>query len=85
MVVFFRAKFRDASGLPKKSKVVIAGLPKGEVTGLEVEGRYAKVTFKIDKEIKVWSSAVVIKKATSLLWLNRSSAIGHYLRVSGRT
>jgi len=67
---FLFAKFRDASGLPKKSKVVVAGLPKGEVTGLEVEGRYAKVTFKIDGEIKVWSSAVVIKKATSLLGEN---------------
>jgi phospholipid/cholesterol/gamma-HCH transport system substrate-binding protein len=64
------AKFRDASGLPKKSKVVVAGLPKGEVIGLEVEGRYAKVTFRIDNEIKVWGSAVVIKKATSLLGEN---------------
>src|SRR6185295_12938536 len=62
-----QAKFRDASGLPKGSKVVIAGLPKGEVTGLQVEGRYARVTFKLDKQIVVWSSAVVIKKATSLL------------------
>jgi len=64
------AKFRDASGLPKKSKVVIAGLPKGEVTNLEVEGRYAKVTFKLDNEIKVYGSAIVIKKATSLLGEN---------------
>ncbi|MCX5743865.1 MAG: MlaD family protein [Proteobacteria bacterium] len=61
------AKFRDASGLPKGSKVVIAGLPKGEVTELQVEGRYAKVTFKIDRQIDVWASAVVVKKATSLL------------------
>jgi phospholipid/cholesterol/gamma-HCH transport system substrate-binding protein len=61
------AKFRDASGLPKGSKVVVAGLPKGEVIGLEVEGRYAKVTFKVDDEIKVWTSGVIIKKATSLL------------------
>jgi len=61
------AKFRDASGLPKGSKVVIAGLPKGEVTNLRVEGRYARVTFKIDDAIEVWTSGVVIKKATSLL------------------
>jgi phospholipid/cholesterol/gamma-HCH transport system substrate-binding protein len=61
------ARFRDASGLPKGSKVVVAGLPKGEVTGLEVDGRYAKITFKIDDEIRVWSSAIVIKKASSLL------------------
>jgi phospholipid/cholesterol/gamma-HCH transport system substrate-binding protein len=61
------AKFRDASGLPKGSKVVVAGLPKGEVTDLQVDGRYAKVTFKISDDIKVWTSGVVIKKATSLL------------------
>jgi phospholipid/cholesterol/gamma-HCH transport system substrate-binding protein len=61
------AKFRDASGLPTGSKVVVAGLPQGEVTGLEVEGRYAKVTFKLREDIKVWTSGVVIKKATSLL------------------
>jgi phospholipid/cholesterol/gamma-HCH transport system substrate-binding protein len=61
------AKFRDASGLPKGSKVVVAGIPVGQVTGLDVTGRYAEVTFKISNEIEVWSSAVVIKKATSLL------------------
>jgi phospholipid/cholesterol/gamma-HCH transport system substrate-binding protein len=61
------AKFRDASGLPKGSKVVVAGLPQGEVTELEVEGRYAKVTFKLREEIDVWTSGVVVKKATSLL------------------
>jgi phospholipid/cholesterol/gamma-HCH transport system substrate-binding protein len=61
------AKFRDASGLPKGTKVVVAGLPKGEVIGLDIEGRYAKVTFKLDDEIPVWSSAVIVKKARSLL------------------
>jgi phospholipid/cholesterol/gamma-HCH transport system substrate-binding protein len=61
------AKFRDASGLPKGSKVVVAGLPQGEVIGLEVEGRYAKITFKLRDAIDVWTSGVVIKKATSLL------------------
>jgi phospholipid/cholesterol/gamma-HCH transport system substrate-binding protein len=61
------AKFRDASGLPKGTKVVVAGLPKGEVIGLEIEGRYAKVTFKVDHEITVWTSAVIVKKASSLL------------------
>src|SRR5262249_20150143 len=44
-----------------------AGLPKGEVTGLEVDGRYAKVTFKLDDEIGVYTSGVIIKKASSLL------------------
>jgi phospholipid/cholesterol/gamma-HCH transport system substrate-binding protein len=61
------AKFLDASGLPKGTKVVVAGLPKGEVIGLEIEGRYAKVTIKVDDEITVWTSASIIKKARSLL------------------
>ena len=61
------AKFRDASGLPKGSKVVVAGLPQGEVIGLEVEGRYAKITFRIADDIKVWSSAVVLGSVTTLV------------------
>ena len=61
------AEFKDASGLPTGSKVVVAGLPQGEVTGLKVVGRRARVTFRISDKIKVWSSALVIKKAKSLL------------------
>ncbi len=64
------ASFRDASGLPKKSKVVIAGLPQGEVIDLTVVGRYAKVTFRLSNAITVWSGATVLKKATSLLGTN---------------
>ena len=64
------AKFRDASGLPKGSKVVVAGLPKGEVIDLTVDGRYARVTFRVSTDIPVWTSAVVFKKATSLLGEN---------------
>ena len=61
------AVFRDASGLPKGSKVVVAGLPVGQVVRLDVDGRYAHVEFRLSDEIVVYSSAVVIKKATSLL------------------
>ena len=61
------AEFKDASGLPTGSKVVVAGLPQGEVTSLKVVGRRARVTFKISDKIKVWSSSMVVKKAKSLL------------------
>lgn len=64
------ANFRDASGLPKKSKVVIAGLPQGEVIELDVVGKFAKVTFRLSNAIPVWSNATVLKKATSLLGTN---------------
>ena len=68
------AKFRDASGMPVGSRVVVAGLPVGEITDLEIEGQHARVTFKIRDDIEVWSSGVVFKKATSLLG-------DHYLEI----
>ena len=61
------ARFRDAAGLPKGSRVVIAGITQGDVTKLEVEGRYARITFRISGKIDVFSSGVVVKKASSLL------------------
>jgi phospholipid/cholesterol/gamma-HCH transport system substrate-binding protein len=64
------ALFKDASGLPKKSKVMIAGLAQGEVIDLAVEGRYAKVTVQLSNDIPVWSSATIFKKASSLLGEN---------------
>ncbi|HVK73120.1 MAG TPA: MlaD family protein [Kofleriaceae bacterium] len=61
------ALFRDASGMPVGSKVVVAGLPVGEISSLSIEGRYARVRFRVRGDVPVWSSAVVFKKATSLL------------------
>jgi phospholipid/cholesterol/gamma-HCH transport system substrate-binding protein len=61
------AEFKDAAGLPAGSKVVVAGLPQGEVTSLKVVGRRARVTFKVSDKIRVWSSGMVVKKAKSLL------------------
>lgn len=61
------ANFRDASGLPPGTQVMVAGIPKGEITKLEVSGRYARVTFRIARDLEVYSSGLVIKKAASLL------------------
>ena len=61
------AKFKDASGLPPGSKVVVAGLPVGEISGRSIEGRYARVTMRVRDDIEVWSNAIVHKKAASLL------------------
>ncbi|HVV87750.1 MAG TPA: MlaD family protein [Kofleriaceae bacterium] len=61
------AQLRDASGMPVGSRVVVAGLPVGEITSLSIDGRYARVKFKVRGDVPVWSSAVVYKKATSLL------------------
>ncbi|HUH01358.1 MAG TPA: MlaD family protein, partial [Kofleriaceae bacterium] len=61
------AKFRDASGLPVGSQVVVAGLPVGEVTDLSIEGRLARVDLVVRGDIVIWSNAVGYKKSTSLL------------------
>ncbi|MCA9677950.1 MAG: MCE family protein [Myxococcales bacterium] len=60
-------QFHDASGLPVGSKVVVAGLPVGEITGLTIDGRYARIDFHIRDDVKVYSNAVVYKKSSSLL------------------
>jgi phospholipid/cholesterol/gamma-HCH transport system substrate-binding protein len=64
---WLKARFKDASGLPPGSKVVVAGIPVGEILSTSIEGRRAVVRFKIRKDLKVYDSAIVFKKATSLL------------------
>lgn len=64
---WLKARFRDASGLPTGSKVVVAGIPVGEILSTEIDGRRAMVRFKVRKDIKIYDSAIVYKKATSLL------------------
>ena len=64
------AKFRDASGLPKGSKVVVAGLPQGRGHRARGRGSLREGHVQAVDDIKVWTSAIVIKKATSLLGEN---------------
>ena len=66
----FFVRIKDASGLPKGSKVVVAGLKKGGVLRLVVDGRYARIYFTLATDIKVWSNATLSKKASSLLGEN---------------
>lgn len=61
------AKFRDASGLPLGSRVVIAGLPVGEISDLGIQGRYARIDMRIREDAEIWSNATVYKKSSSLL------------------
>lgn len=61
------ARFQDASGLPKGSRVVIAGLPVGEIGDLAIDGRYARVTMRLRDDVPLYDNAIALKKSSSLL------------------
>lgn len=61
------AKFKDASGLVDKSRVVIAGLTIGEISDRRLDGKFARVTVRLRKETQIWSNAMIFKKSSSLL------------------
>lgn len=61
------AYFHDASGLTKKSKVQIAGIPVGEVGNVELEGLKAKVWLKIRKSVNLRDNAALTKRSESLV------------------
>jgi phospholipid/cholesterol/gamma-HCH transport system substrate-binding protein len=61
------AYFRDASGLGTKSRIQIAGIPVGEVTGVTLEGTRAKVTVRIRRDVVLHQDAALIKRSESLL------------------
>jgi phospholipid/cholesterol/gamma-HCH transport system substrate-binding protein len=61
------AYFHDASGLGPKSRILIAGIPIGEIETITLEGNLAKVTMLIKKEVPVRIDAAVAKKSESIL------------------
>jgi len=63
------ASFRDASGLFEKSRVQTAGISVGQIEKRELDPNTAKakVTIRMQPNIKLWSNAVVSKKSASLL------------------
>jgi phospholipid/cholesterol/gamma-HCH transport system substrate-binding protein len=63
------ALFKDASGLGKKSGVLIAGIPVGEIVenGVQLEGNKARVKLRIGREIHVHTDARLVKRSQSLV------------------
>ncbi|MBX7097227.1 MAG: MlaD family protein [Myxococcaceae bacterium] len=61
------AYFRDASGLGKKSRVQIAGIPVGEVGEIELTGTRAKVWLRIRKDVGARQDAAITKRSESLV------------------
>ncbi len=61
------AHFKDGAGLVAKSQVVIAGLPAGKISGRRIENNKARIDLFVDKKHKLYSNAVVYKKALSMM------------------
>lgn len=49
----YNAAFAEAAGLRKNEEVRIAGVKVGKVTGLELEDDHVKVTFQVDRGVKL--------------------------------
>lgn len=62
-----RAEYPDASGLYPKAMVTYRGVKVGEVTRLEVEGRGAVATLRIDDEHAIPAQAVAELHSTSAI------------------
>lgn len=60
------AELHDASHLPVGSRVMIAGVTVGEISGLGVDGRLARLDIKLDDGIALYEDAYCEKKAESL-------------------
>lgn len=58
------ALFRDASGLPVGSRVLIAGIQVGEIERLTIEGTLARVDFRMADDTVLWDDAWATKSAS---------------------
>ncbi len=62
------AVFHDASGLEKKTQVLIAGIAVGEVTSITLyEGQYARIGLRILKTVKLRTDGAITKRSASIL------------------
>jgi phospholipid/cholesterol/gamma-HCH transport system substrate-binding protein len=61
------AMFRDGSGLPVGSQVVIAGVQVGEIDGLSIQDGLARVSMRLRDDVVIWDDAYAAKRASSLL------------------
>jgi phospholipid/cholesterol/gamma-HCH transport system substrate-binding protein len=59
--------FKDASGLGRRSRVQIAGIPVGEIANIELVGARAKVWMKIRRDVGIHADATLKKRSESLL------------------
>ena len=61
------AEFTDASGLKPGSAIEIAGVPIGQVTGINLDGARARVTMKLREGVAVQTDAIASIQTKGLL------------------
>ena len=59
--------FSDVAGLPTKAKVKIAGVEVGSIKRIALEGNMAKVTVRIDSDVRVHSDAQASILSTGII------------------
>ena len=60
------AKFREASRLQIGSRVVIAGVRVGDITGLTIEGQFARVDMRLSDDLQLPADSFATRRADTL-------------------
>lgn len=60
------AKFRDASRLQVGSPIIIAGVRVGDITGLTIEGRFARIDMRLTSRVKLPRDTFATRRTDSL-------------------
>ncbi|OBG22796.1 mammalian cell entry protein [Mycolicibacterium celeriflavum] len=63
----YEAYFTDAGGITPGNDVNVSGINVGKVTGVELAGDKAKVTFTVDRDVKVGDQTMVAIKTDTVL------------------
>ena len=63
----YQAYFTDAGGISPGNDVNVSGINVGKVTGVELAGDTAKVTFTVDRDIQVGDQSLVAIKTDTVL------------------
>lgn len=63
----YEAYFSDAGGISPGNDVNVSGINVGKVTGVELAGDTAKVTFTVDRKVRVGDQSMVAIKTVTVL------------------
>jgi phospholipid/cholesterol/gamma-HCH transport system substrate-binding protein len=63
----YEAFFTDAGGITQGNDVAVSGIKVGQVSSVELAGDAAKVTFTVDRHVKVGDQTLVAIKTDTVL------------------